>query len=120
MPKLIKEPKVINSVGTRTKIIKEFFGRVSGNICEISIAQMHSPQGWEEPGQRPEFAEYTVVINGQLKVQTKDKKNIIVESGQGVLVQKGEWVKYSTPNMDTNYLAVCIPAFSNETVNRDS
>ena len=77
MPKLIKEPKVINSVGNKPKIIKEFFGRVSGNIGEISIAQMHSPQGWEEPGQRPEFAEYTVVINGQLKVQTEDKKNII-------------------------------------------
>ena len=81
---------------------------------------MHSPQGWEEPGQRPEFAEYTVVIIGNSKVQTEDKKYIIVESGQGVLVGKGEWVKYSTPNMDTNYFAVCTPAFSNETVNCDS
>ena len=120
MPKLIKEPKVIASVGTKPKIIKEFFGRFSGNISGVSIAQMHSPRGWEEPGQRPTFAEYTVVINGQLKVQTEDKKNIIVKSGQGVLIEKGEWVKYSTPNMDTNYVAVCIPAFSNKTVNRDS
>ena len=120
MPRLIKEPKIINSVGTMPKVIKEFFGRVSGNISGVSIAQMHSPRGWEEEGQRPAFDEYTVVISGQLIVQTEDKKNIILESGQGVLVEKGEWVKYSTPMMDTNYLAVCIPAFSNETVNRDS
>ncbi len=120
MPQLVKQPSIIKSVGTKPKIIREIFGRINSNNSGISIAQMSSPKGWEEPGQKPEFDEYTIVINGQLVVQTEGEKNIIIEPGQGVFVEKGEWVRYSTPNAATEYIAICIPAFSSDTVNRDN
>ena len=120
MAKLIKSPSIIKSAGNKPKIIREFVGKVNTNNKDLSIAYMSSPKGWVEPGQRPEFDEYTVVINGQMIVETENKNHIVVESGQGIIVKKGEWIRYSTPNEDTDYFAICSPAFSNETVHRDS
>ena len=102
------------------KIIEEFFGRVNSGDQEISIARMRSPEGWVEPGQKPDFDEYTIVLSGRLVVQTKESDQII-ESGQAIKTKKGEWVKYSSPFPGgAEYIAVCLPAFSPETVHRDS
>jgi quercetin dioxygenase-like cupin family protein len=115
----IKFPSIIKTEGTKEKIIKEFFGRVNSQTSEVSIAMMKSPEGWEEPGQIPEFDEYTLVLNGKLKVSTK-KEEFIVSEGEAVVANKDEWVKYSSPfEGGAEYIAVCLPAFSPATVHRD-
>lgn len=119
MPKIINTPTLIKSAGNKVKLIAEFFGRVNSYTDEVSIAHMTSPEGWEEPGQCPEFNEYTVVLGGTLHVKTKEKEYDI-RQGQGILVEKGEWVQYSSPYENgATYMAVCLPAFSPGTVNRD-
>ena len=119
MPKKIDQPSVIKAAGNKPKIIEEYFGRVNSKTNEISIARMKSPAGWVEPGQRPEFDEYTVVLKGELNVKTEDGNTIIVKAGEAVLSNKGEWIQYSTPTEATEYIAVCLPAFSPDTVHRD-
>ena len=120
MAQLIKSPAIIKAAGNKEKIIKEFFGLVNSKTSEVSIAHMKSPEGWIEPGQRPEFNEYTVVLKGKLKIATKNEEFIISE-GQGIMTSKGEWVKYSTPFEDgAEYIAVCLPAFSMDLVRRDT
>lgn len=119
MVKHISSPSVIESAGNMPKVIEEFFGRVNTENSNVSIARMKSPEGWKEPGQKPEFDEYTLVLSGTLKVETDDSI-YVVKSGEAILVNKGEWVRYSTPWSDgAEYIAVCIPAFSPETVHRD-
>lgn len=110
-------PAVVRDAGTGDKIISEFFGHVNSGTHEVSVAHMISPPGWSEPGQRPDFNEYTVVLKGKLKVETL-KGEMIITEGQAVLAQKNEWVRYSTPE-GAEYIAVCVPAFSPGTVNRD-
>jgi ethanolamine utilization protein EutQ (cupin superfamily) len=119
MTKLINSPTVIKAAGNKEKIIKEFFGMVNSKTSDVSIAKMESPEGWEEPGQTPEFDEYTLVLEGKLQVKTKEN-TWIVEKGQGILIQKNEWVQYSSPFAGgAEYVAVCLPAFSPQTVHRD-
>lgn len=118
MPKLVDLPSNIECVGTQPKIIREYIGRVNSGTEEVSIAKMNSPVGWTEPGQTPDFNEYTLVLKGELHVETKNEI-IIVKAGQVIVTYKGEWIKYSTPKEDTEYVAVCLPAFSIESVNRD-
>ncbi len=119
MPIKISSPSIITAAGNKPKIIQEFIGRVNSNTNSVSIARMKSPQGWVEPGQQPEFDEYTVVLKGKLKVKTKDME-IYVEEGQAIIVEKGEWVQYSSPAAEgAEYIAICLPAFSPETVHRD-
>jgi len=120
MVKLIAHPTRIEAAGNKPKLIDEFFGQVNSGSAGISIARMQSPSGWVEPGQTPEFDEYTVVLRGMLKVETKNG-TLEVHAGQGVLTAKGEWIRYSTPGPDgAEYIAVCLPAFSPHTVHRDS
>ena len=120
MPKLISQATVVEAAGEPPKLIREFVGRVNSGNQEISIAQMKSPSGWEEPGQTPEFDEYTLVLKGSLQVKTKDEI-LEVKEGQAILTQKGEWVQYSTPGPEgAEYVAVCLPAFSPDSVHRDS
>ena len=119
MPTKIEKPTHIKSAGNKPKIIKEFIGLVNSNTEKISIAQMESPNGWEEPGQIPEFDEYTIVLEGQLQVETKESI-ITVNSGEAIIIYAGEWVRYSTPSeVGAKYIAVCSPAFSPKTVHRD-
>lgn len=119
MIKLIQSPKLVKAAGNMPKAIKEFFGRVNSQSKKISIAHMKSPSGWQEPGQTPEFDEYTLVLTGTLKVETK-KDEFYVHQNQAILVSKGEWVRYSSPGKEgAEYIAICIPAFSPEMVNRD-
>jgi len=119
MPKLILSPTIIEAVGNKPKIIREFIGRVNSSTQKVSIARMSSPEGWEEPGQTPEFDEYTLVLKGMLRVETKE--NVFnVNAGQAIITYAGEWIRYSTPNPEgAEYVAVCLPAFSPETVHRD-
>ena len=120
MARLITAPTVIQSAGNKPKLIEEFFGHVNSGTASTSIARMRSPGGWVEPGQTPEFDEYTVVLRGELQVKTKTE-TFTVRAGQGVLTPKGEWVQYSTPHPDgAEYIAVCLPAFAPGTVHRDS
>lgn len=120
MPTIINEPSVIESAGNKPKIIEEYFGRVNSKTEAVSIAKMTSPQGWVELGQRPLFDEYTVVLKGTLQVKT-ETETIDVKAGSAVLTKKGEWIQYSTPfDGGAKYIAVCLPAFSPDTVNRDS
>lgn len=120
MPTLIKSPAIVRAAGDKPKIIEEFIGRVSSKTTDLSVARMKSPEGWSEPGQTPEFDEYTVVLRGSLRVATK-KDVIEVNEGQAVIVHRGEWVQYSTPKPGgAEYIAVCLPAFSPGTVHRDS
>jgi mannose-6-phosphate isomerase-like protein (cupin superfamily) len=120
MPELIAQPTRIIAEGNKPKQIDEYVGRVNSGQLDLSIAHMRSPGGWIEPGQTPEFDEYTVVLRGVLRVTHRDGA-LDVASGQAVLVRRGEWVQYSTPEPDgAEYLAVCVPAFSPETVHRDS
>jgi hypothetical protein len=120
MPQIIKSPSIIKAAGTKEKIIEEFFGRVNSSTSEVSIAHMKSPQGWEEPGQCPDFNEYTIVLKGTLEVRTQHEMYLI-EKGSGILVNAGEWVQYSTPfGGGAEYIAVCLPAFSTESVHRDN
>jgi mannose-6-phosphate isomerase-like protein (cupin superfamily) len=119
MPKLIDKPTVIDCVGTKPKQIQEFAGRVNSNHSAVSVARMISPSGWEEPGQRPEFEEVTVVLKGMLRVE-HEHGVLDVHAGQGVIAAPGEWVRYSTPGAEgAEYVAVCLPAFSPATVHRD-
>ena len=120
MARLIEAPSVVEAVGNKPKRIEEFFGRVRSATPAVSIARMKSPPGWQEPGQTPEFDEYTVVLSGALRVETKDGA-LEVRAGQAVLAAAGEWVRYGTPGPEgAEYVAVCLPAFSPETVHRDS
>ncbi len=115
----IKSPSIIEAAGTGGKKIEEFIGRVNSNTSEVSIARMTSPQGWVEPGQCPEFNEYTLVLKGTLKIGTRDGE-ILVGAGEAILTGKGEWVQYSTPfEGGAEYVAVCLPAFAMELVKRD-
>lgn len=119
MAKLIEKPTEIKACGNKEKTIREFFGRVNSNTEKVSIAKMNSPEGWEEPGQTPEFDEYTVVLKGTLKVET-GSESFDVKAGQAVVIEQNEWVKYSTPYKGgAEYIAVCIPAFGPDIVNRD-
>jgi mannose-6-phosphate isomerase-like protein (cupin superfamily) len=119
MPLKISSPSIITAAGNKPKKIEEFIGRVNSRTSSVSIARMTSPSGWVEPGQKPEFDEYTVVLKGTLKVQTK-KETLEINSGEAVLVNKGEWVQYSTPGPEgAEYIAICLPAFSPDTVHRD-
>lgn len=119
MAKIIKAPSIIKATGNKEKRIEEFFGRISSNTSEVSIARMISEEGWEEPGQRPEFNEYTVVLKGRLKVSTLDDE-FIIEAGQAIVTEADEWIRYSTPySGGAEYIAVCLPAFSPSTVHRD-
>ncbi|MFL6246829.1 MAG: cupin domain-containing protein [Thermoanaerobaculia bacterium] len=119
MPTHIQKPTIVAAAGNKPKVIEEYFGRVNSNTEAVSIARMKSPGGWVEPGQTPEFDEYTVVLRGTLRVKTKDAETD-VQAGQGVIVHAGEWVQYSTPGDDgAEYVAVCLPAFSMDTVHRD-
>ena len=119
MPSLISSPPIIKAAGNKPKIIREFIGRVNSSTQKVSIAKMTSPAGWEEPGQKPEFDEYTLVLKGILRVDTKE--NVFnVSAGQAIITYAGEWIRYSTPNPEgAEYIAVCLPAFSPETVHRD-
>jgi mannose-6-phosphate isomerase-like protein (cupin superfamily) len=120
MPTLIPTPTVVQAAGNRPKLIREYVGRVNSKHEGVSIAHMQSPSGWVEPGQQPDFDEYTLVLKGTVRVQAKDKQ-LDVTAGQAVLVPKGEWVQYSTPDADgAEYVSVCIPAFSPDLVHRDS
>jgi len=119
MPKLIAKPTVIDCVGTKPKQIQEFAGRVNSGHSAVSVARMISPSGWEEPGQRPEFEEITVVLKGSLRVEYEGG-TLDVPAGQAVVTSPGEWVRYSTPGSEgAEYVAVCLPAFSPTTVHRD-
>jgi quercetin dioxygenase-like cupin family protein len=117
MPHLIDSPSRVEAAGTQPKLIDEFVGRVNTGDERLSVARMRSPAGWEEPGQRPEFDEYTVVLDGALHVE-HDGGTLEVHAGQAVLARAGEWVRYSTPG-GAEYVAVCVPAFSPATVHRD-
>jgi mannose-6-phosphate isomerase-like protein (cupin superfamily) len=119
MPTLISQPSRIEAAGTKPKIIEEFIGRVNSGTDSLSVARMRSPSGWEEPGQRPEFDEFTVVIKGSLRVE-HEGGFIDVPAGQAIITKKGEWIRYSTPSpQGAEYFAVCLPAFSPSTVHRD-
>ena len=116
----IQTPTLIQSAGNAPKRIEEFIGRVNSNTGAISIARMKSPSGWLEPGQQPEFDEYTLVLAGMLRVKTKSE-TFDVHADEAIIVQAGEWVQYSTPGPDgAEYIAVCLPAFSPKTVHRDT
>lgn len=120
MIKHVKNPSVIKAAGNKKKIIEEYFGRVNSGTSEVSIAKMKSPEGWEEPGQEPEFDEYTIVLKGKLQVKTKSK-TVVVEKGQGILIKRNQWVQYSSPfKGGAKYIAVCMPAFSPDIVHRDA
>jgi len=119
MPRIIPQPTVIDCVGTKPKQIQEFAGRVNSGHSAVSVARMISPEGWTEPGQRPDFEEITLVLKGLLRVE-HEGGTLDVTTGQAVVAGKGEWVRYSTPEPGgAEYVAVCLPAFSPETVHRD-
>lgn len=120
MPKLIAQSTRIVAAGNKPKIIEEFAGRVNSGHAQVSVAQMKSPEGWIEPGQTPEFEEITVVLKGTLRVTHRDGF-FDVREGQGVVTSPGEWIQYSTPLPGgAEYIAVCLPAFSPDTVHRDA
>ena len=119
MPRLIAAPAIVHAAGTLPKRIEEFAGRVNSGHADVSVARMVSPAGWQEPGQRPEFEEITVVLRGMLRVD-HESGVVQVRAGQAVVTAPGEWVRYSTPEPGgAEYVAVCLPAFSLETVHRD-
>jgi len=117
MPTLIDRPTRIEAAGTKPKMIEEFVGRVNSKTDALSVAHMRSPAGWLEPGQTPEFDEYTLVLKGALRVAHKNGI-LDVSVGQAVVAHRGEWVQYSTPE-GAEYISVCLPAFSPDTVHRD-
>jgi mannose-6-phosphate isomerase-like protein (cupin superfamily) len=120
MPTIIPSPTRIHAAGNPPKVIEEFVGRVNSQTTAVSIARMVSPSGWSEPGQTPEFDEYTIVLRGQLQVETKEKTET-VPAGQAVISPRGQWVRYSTPGPDgAEYIAVCMPAFSPNACHRDA
>jgi mannose-6-phosphate isomerase-like protein (cupin superfamily) len=117
--RLIAKPARVAAAGTKPKLIDEYIGRVNSETKEVSVAHMRSPSGWVEPGQTPEFDEYTVVLKGVLRVEHREGA-LDVEAGQAVVVPRGEWVRYSTPGTGgAEYIAVCLPAFTVDTVHRD-
>jgi mannose-6-phosphate isomerase-like protein (cupin superfamily) len=119
MPELIENPSRVEAAGTKPKLIDEFVGRVNTGEERLSVARMNSPEGWVEPGQRPDFDEWTLVLDGTLTVE-HEAGSVDVRSGQAILVRGGEWVRYSTPYAGgAEYVAVCLPAFSPDTVHRD-
>jgi ethanolamine utilization protein EutQ (cupin superfamily) len=117
MPQLIETPSRVEAAGTKPKLIDEYAGRVNTDDERVSVAHMRSPAGWVEPGQRPDFDEYTVVLSGGLHVEHEGGE-MDVAPGQAIFVKGGEWVRYSTPE-GAEYIAVCLPAFSPDTVHRD-
>jgi len=119
MAQFIKSPSIIKAEGNKEKIIREFFGHVNSKTPEVSIAHMTSHEGWIEPGQKPEFNEYTIVLKGKLKITTRNEK-FEISAGQGIMTAKNELVQYSTPfEGGAEYIAVCLPAFSPDIVHRD-
>jgi mannose-6-phosphate isomerase-like protein (cupin superfamily) len=119
MAKLIHEPTIVQAAGNKPKKIEEFIGRVNSGTAGASVARMTSPGGWQEPGQTPEFDEFTLVLRGTLRVETRDGV-LDVRAGQAVIAPRGEWVRYGTPGAEgAEYVAVCVPAFSPATVHRD-
>ena len=119
MPTLIPQPTRIQSAGNKPKLIDEYVGRVNTKTSAASVAHMRSPQGWLEPGQTPEFSEFTIVLKGMLRVEHREG-TLDVAAGQAVITHAGEWIRYSTPHQDgAEYIAVCLPAFSMESVHRD-
>ena len=120
MARIIEAPTRIEAHGTPPKTIEEYVGRANTGATNVSVARMISPPGWSEPGQTPEFAEYTLVLRGVLVVETRDGTHRVA-AGQGLIVEPGEWVRYSTPGEEgAEYVAVCLPAFSAENVHRDA
>ncbi len=120
MPTLIEKPSRIEAAGNKPKLIDEYVGRMNSGNEAVSIAHMRSSGGWVEPGQTPEFDEYTIVLKGMLRVESHNG-DMDVHAGQAVICPKGEWIRYSTPNDDgAEYIAVCLPAFSMDTVHRDA
>ncbi len=120
MPQWIPAPTQITAQGKPPKQIEEFVGRVNTQTEALSVARMKSPPGWSEPGQTPEFDEFTVVLAGALHVETREARQV-VRAGEGIIVHRGEWVRYSTPDAGgAEYIAVCLPAFSPDTVHRDA
>jgi mannose-6-phosphate isomerase-like protein (cupin superfamily) len=120
MPTLIAAPVRIEAAGNKPKLIEEYIGRVNSGTAAVSVAHMHSPAGWTEPGQAPEFDEFTVVLRGTLRIEHTDG-SMDITAGQAVVARRGEWVRYSTPESEgAEYIAVCLPAFSPDTVHRDS
>lgn len=119
MPRLIEGPTIVDAAGSPPKRIEEYVGRVNSAEGRLSVARMISPRGWEEPGQRPDFTEFTLVLAGTLHVGSEGG-TLVVRAGQAVVTEAGEWVRYSTPEEGgAEYVAVCIPAFSPESVHRD-
>ena len=120
MPLLIAKPTVIQAAGNKPKVIQEFIGRVNSETADVSIARMVSPAGWTEPGQTPEFDEYTLVLRGVLHVETRNGASDVA-AGQAIILRRGEWVQYSTPGSEgAEYIAICLPAFSPDIVHRDA
>jgi len=120
MPTLLAKPTRIRAAGNKPKLIDEYIGRVNSNTSSVSLAHMNSPQGWEEPGQTPEFDEFTLVLKGLLRIRHRQGE-MDVAAGQAVIVHRGEWVQYSTPLAEgAEYIAVCLPAFSLEAAHRDA
>jgi len=120
MPTLIDSPARVTAAGNKPKLIDEYIGRVNSHTSAVSVARMRSPGGWVEPGQTPDFAEFTVVLRGSLRVEHRDGV-MDVNAGQAVITNPGEWIRYSTPGEEgAEYIAVCLPAFSMDTVHRDS
>ena len=117
MPDLIEGPSRVEAAGTKPKLIDEYVGRVNTGEDRVSVAHMRSPAGWVEPGQRPEFDEYTLVLSGRIEVE-HEGGTLSVAAGQAVLTRAGEWIRYSTPE-GAEYIAVCLPAFAPDTVHRD-
>jgi mannose-6-phosphate isomerase-like protein (cupin superfamily) len=119
MAQHIKQPTIVAAAGNLPKKIAEFIGRVNSSTSAVSVAQMTSPGGWQEPGQTPAFDEYTVVLRGSLRVETRTG-TVDVAAGEAIITPKGEWVRYSSPDAaGAEYIAVCVPAFSPDTVHRD-
>lgn len=119
-PTLIPKPTRVAAAGNKPKLIDEFVGRVNSSTSELSVARMQSPGGWQEPGQTPEFDEFTVVVRGTLRVEHRGGF-LDIHAGQAVICLRGEWIRYSTPEADgAEYFAVCAPAFSPDTVHRDA
>ena len=119
MPTKIENPSIIAAAGTKPKRIEEYIGRINSGTQAVSVARMVSPAGWQEPGQRPAFDEYTVVLQGSLRVESEDG-TLDIRAGEAVIAEAGQWVRYSTPGpQGAEYIAVCLPAFAPEIVHRD-
>ena len=119
MPRLIAQPTRVAAAGNKPKLIDEYVGRVNSETSTVSVAHMRSPSGWQEPGQAPEFDEFTIVLRGSLQVEHRGGV-LDVHAGQAVIAHRGEWIRYSTPGPEgAEYIAVCLPAFAPETVHRD-